>query len=169
MARKGRFNLRKVTVNTELAAGALATKDVVEGAMTFAPSNPYRCISIDLSWSWEDVQAAIDDGCDFGVAHSDYTAAEIEEALEAVGSIDIGDKLAQEKANRLVRSIGTIEKNATGLSGSFNDGKKLKTRLNWAMGISDVVNIWIRNASGTVWTTGSSLSVAGEMWIKDGF
>ncbi len=174
MVRKGhgrsrrRFNLRKVRVAASLAIGALATKDVVAGPGMNTSANPYRLMSVDLAYSLTDLAALIDDGQEFGLAHSDYTAAEIEECLESQGAIDIGDKIAQEQANRLVRIIGQF----TGAPGSdgnkdFNDGRKLKTKLNWAMGIGDSLEIWVRNASDTVYTTGSNLVANGDMWVKD--
>ncbi len=128
-----------------------------------------RVISTDLSWMWTEIGAAIDDGLEFGVAHSDYTAAEVEECLESQASIDLGDKVEQERANRMVRSLGTIQASAIAAAGGavFNDGKKLKTRLNWILNTGDAINLWVRNGSGVVWTTGSSLSCIGEMWVKD--
>lgn len=168
--RSRRFNLRRVRINAALAAGALASLDVTSGVVINASANPYRLISLDLSYSWSDIGASIDDGCVFGVAHSDYSAAEIEECLESITSIDRSDKIAQERSNRLVREIGTIAGTGAAINeggGSFNDGKPVKTRLNWWMGIGDQLQLWIRNASGTVWTTGSSVTLAGNLWLKD--
>ncbi len=167
--RKRRFNLRKVKVASAVAAGALAAGDVISTAVTNDADNTLRFISLDCSYSWSNIGAIIDDAATFGVAHSDYTAAEVEECLEAATSMDIGDKVAQEQANRLVREIGTISGfvGTAAAGASFNDGKKFKTRLNWLMAIGDTLNLWIRNSSGTVWTTGSSLTINGELWVKD--
>ncbi len=167
MARR-RFDLRKVRVHAKSAAGALATLDVITNAIINASTDTYRLMSIIASYSWVDIAAAIDDGCTFGLAHSDYTAAEVEECLEAIAAINRGDKIAQEQSNRLVREIGSIESVDVALgSRVFNDGRKLKTKLNWFMSIGDQLNLWIRNASGVVWTTGSSVAVDGNIWIKD--
>ncbi len=127
----------------------------------------FRVISLDCSFSWSDVAAAIDDGLTFGVAHSDYTSAEIEECLEAQAQINRGNKTAQEQGNRLVRTIGTFEESANALSGSFNDGKRFKVRLNWLMITGQTLNLWFRNGSDTIYTTGSDILVNGDMWIKD--
>jgi len=129
-----------------------------------------RFISVNASYSWSDIGAIIDDGAQFGFAHSDYSAAEVEEALEAGGSMDLGDKIDQEHANRLVRQIGTISQAgalAAAAGASFNDGKPVKTRLNWLMSTGDTLNVWVRNASGVVWTTGSGITVLGDLWVKD--
>ncbi len=151
-----------------LAVTALASLDVVKAAGTSALANTLRIMSLDMSWGIVDLGAAIDDGFQFGVAHSDYTAAEIEEALEATASMDVGNKVEQERANRLVRSIGMI--NGQGLIGSgliFNDGKPVKTRLNWLLSIGDTLDVWVRNASGVVYTAGAQLVGNGHLWVKD--
>jgi len=172
MARKPRrrrkFNLRRVRVNGAVVIGALAALDVTQGAVTVASLNPFRIMSVHASYSLSGLGATIDDGQEFGISHSDYSAAEIEECLEAASAIDIGDKVAQEQANRLVRSIGIMSgADVTGGNRHFNDGRKIRTKLNWAIGIGQTLNYWIRNGSGVVYTTGATLLVAGDLWIKD--
>ncbi len=172
MPKKGtarKFNLRKVLINSSMSPGALATLDVAAGLVTDAVVNSMRFMSLNCSYTWADIQADIDDGMVFGVAHGDYTAAEIEECLESFASISPGNKIAQEQAGRLVRSIGTISSagQAAGGGVSFNDGKRIKTRLNWLMVPGDRLNLWVRNSSGVVWTTGSGLLIAGDLWVKD--
>ncbi len=164
------FRLRRVTISSQSAAGALATGAVVVNNIINAVADKLRLISIDASYSWSGIGANVDDGCSFGFAHSDYTAAEIEECLEAITSIDLGDKVAQERANRLVRYIGTIGNTggAPAAGGaSFNDGKRVKVRLNWLLSAGDQLGLWIRNASGVVWTTGSQVTISGDLWVKD--
>ncbi len=168
--RRRRFNLRRVRLASTSVAGALAAADVVTNAITDTVKDPMRFISVIASYSWSNIGAIIDDGCSFGYAHSDYTAAEVEECLEAGGSMDLGDKVAQEMANRLVREIGTISQAgalAAAAGAAYNDGKPMKTRLNWLMSTGDTLNLWIRNASGVVWTTGSGVTVLGDLWVKD--
>ncbi len=168
--RRRNFNLRMVRVQNKIAAGALDTLKVAIGDLTDVATDPYRLVTLKASYSWVDVAAIIDDGFDFGVAHGDYTAAEIEECLDFQSSIDRGDKIALEKSNRLVRQIGSIRSpanpSATG-SMVFADGRQVKTRLNWYMATGDKLKGWIRNSSGVIWTTGSSLNAAGQIWLKD--
>ncbi len=148
--------------------GALASLTVVLGALTAQVSDKLRVISIRATYTWADIQAVIDDGLTFGLAHSDYSAAEVEECLEANTAIDLGDKVAQERANRLVREIGAIS-GQVDIGGGlmFNDGRPVKTRLNWLLAAGDQLNIWVRNSSGVVWTTGSEIVTSGEIWVKD--
>ncbi len=166
--RRRAFNLRRVRVQQSLAPGALATGDVTVGPLTAAITDPLRIVSVNFTYAITDVKAVPDDGFEFGLAHSDYTAAEIEECLENQSAIDLGDKIAQEQANRLVRHIGIMTgQTAVNAGYTFNDGRPVKTKLNWRMSSGDTLNLWIRNASDTVWTTGSNLVSNGDMWIKD--
>ncbi len=169
--KKGRrrsFNLRRVRLAIGVPALALAASDVASGAIHSGVVDPLRVISVNASYSWSNIITAVDDGLEFGLAHSDYSAAEIEECLEASASIDIGDKLAQEKANRLVRRIGSIAATTIANSGAaFNDGRQVKTRLNWLLSTGDFIQLWIRNGSTVIWTTGSEVSLIGDMWVKD--
>ncbi len=169
-SRRRRFNLRMVRINNRVAMGALDTLTVTSGSITTAANDTYRLMSVKASYSWTDIAAVADDGFTFGLAHSDYTSAEIEECLESQSSIDLGNKVAQEQANRLVREIGTIRSTpGATIAGSaiFGNGRLVKTRLNWAMNTGDTLNVWVHNASNVIWTTGSNLNVAGAMWIKD--
>ncbi len=158
-----------VRVQGGASIGALAAADVVAGIMTTGGTSPYRLTSIDVNWSITNLAATVDDNFEFGVAHSDYDAAEIEECLESQASIDFGDKVAAERANRLVRSIGVITSGVATLDQGiqFNDGRPVKTRLNWKMSTGDFLDVWVRNGSGAVWTTGSSISFIGKMWVRD--
>ncbi len=166
--RRRGFNLRKVSVEAGMAIGALAASSVVSSAMTAASANKYRVTSVLCSYTVVDLAAAIDGAFQFGIAHSDYTSTEIEECIEATGAIDIGSKVEQERANRLVRQLGTISPEGTPLVAgeiSFNDGRPIKTKLNWAIGIGDTLVLYVRNGSGAVYTTGSTLKAKGVLWV----
>lgn len=167
--RKRAFNLRRVRVSATVATGALAAADVIVAAVTAAVTDPLRIMSVNLTYNWAAIAALADDGLEFGLSHSDYSAAEVEECLEQSGSIDLGSKIAQEQANRLVRSIGLISGSVTTINGGlmFNDGRQLKTKLNWRMSSGDTLNLWIRNGSGVIWTTGGAVVCQGDMWVKD--
>ncbi len=159
--------MRRVRLEAGNAIGALAAGDVISAAMTAVSANRYRVVSVIASYALTDLGAQIDDTQQFGIAHSDYTDAEIEECLEATAAIDIGDKVAQEKANRLVREIGTIVPGTISAGGAgFNDGRPVKTRLNWMIGIGDTLRLYVRNGSGAVYTTGATLKAKGNLWVK---
>ncbi len=148
--------------------GALASLDVNSGLLTAVVADKLRLISLICSYSWSNIAGALDDSMEFGVAHSDYSAAEIEECLESAAAIDLGDKVAQEQANRLVRSIGILTNEAgAAAGGQFNNGQPVRTKLNWLLSAGDSLNIWFRNGSGTVYATGSFIVAQGNVWVKD--
>ncbi len=145
----------------------LSPADLVSGSLSGATTATTRIVSAKLMFSWIDKTAA-DGAMEFGLAHSDYSAAEIEECLEASTSMAVGDKLANERANRLVRSLGTITGNQNVALGeaAFNDGNPIHVKLNWLLEIGQNLTIWMKNSSGTIYSTGSSISVLGDLWVK---
>ncbi len=166
--RKRPFNLRPVRVTKSIPIGALDTLDVTSGALLNASTTPYRLITADLSFNISDLAALIDDGQEFGIAHGDYTAAEIEECLEAQSAIDVGDQVQNEFANRRVRTIGfMVGAPGTDASKTFNDGKSIKIKLNWLISVGKFISVWVRNGSDTIYTTGSNMLVMGTVWVKD--
>ncbi len=162
------FRLRRVRTTPVITLGALANITVVEGALTPVGVAAYRAISHSCIWSRKG--AASGEGPVLvGYAHSDYTATEVKECLESQASIDIGNKTSQEQANRLVRIVGAFA--GIALSGGdevLNDGKPIKTRLNWLIPIGDTVDIFAYNETGSTLTTGGLIEADGDLWVKDG-
>ncbi len=100
-----------------------------------------------------------------GIAHSDYTNAEIEEVIEATASWNEGDLLAQERAKRKVRRIGifdTLDNAADSVV--LNDGKPIKTKLNWILLQGQSLRFWAYNmGTGALATTDPRLQVQGHV------
>ncbi len=158
MARKPRSRYRgyrKLPFTVTTAGGTVAADDVTTQVLTEVFTEERRVLSIESTYALKGL-AAGDGPLEYGVAHSDYSAAEIEEALEAVGAWDEGDKVAQEQAKRLVRRIGVFTEEETAL----NDGRPVKTRLNWRIATGDTLSFWIRNR-GIQLTTGSEITGQG--------
>ncbi len=161
---KRKFNLRKVRFDSNLALSTLANQTVLTSSLTGVSANPYRCMSVKTTWNLKNLTSG-QGPLIFGYVHSDYTVAEIKEALEVGGSIDIGSKVEQEQADRLVRIVGTFDGLLT--EEKFNEGRPMKTRLNWAIGIGDSVAQFVYNDAGLTLTTGAFTDVIGIMWVKD--
>ncbi len=163
------FNLRRVRVAGSIPCGALATLDVTSAVITGATTDLLRIVSVDFSYALSDFGATSDDGQEFGLAHSDYSPAEIEACLEETSQMNPGDLIAQEVGNRLVRTIGQmVGAPGTGAGLNFNNGLRKKTKLNWQLSTGQGLSVWVRNASGTVWTTGATIDIIGDMWVRDG-
>ncbi len=130
--------------------------------LTGAADGAYRVRSIEASWRSQELTDA-DGPLVVGYAHSDYSVTEIKECIEASASISQGDKIAQERANRLVRVVGSL-----GDAGDdeLNDGLPVKTKLNWLIAIGDQVNAFVYN-DGITMTTGALVRINGHLWIQD--
>ncbi len=172
--RKGRRvnwnKFRSGTIEMDLAMTTLAAKTLTLGT-TELVKDTARVSSIECVYGMSGLTPA--DGVGpflFGVAHSDYTAAEIEAFIESAGSWDIGDKIAQEIRTRRVRIIGQLGGSATGTGleadASFNDGRPQKTKLNWTLAEDDGLDLWIYNMGDQpVSTTISQFVVFGSASI----
>ncbi len=156
------YTLRKVRLTPELGLGTLASDTALVVVAHPVTVSSLRAISMVATWSLSALTAG-EGPITVGYAHSDYTVTEIKECLET-GNINPNLKIEAERANRLVRVVGTFS--AAG-NAVLNDGKPIKTRLNWGLGINRAVNIFAFNESTVALTTGAQLRVAGAMWVKD--
>ncbi len=157
------FRLRRVRVSPEQPLLTLASDTALIVDVAPAADGAYRCISISGVHAIVNL-AAVDGPVTVGFAHGDYTIAEIKACLEQAGAISVGNKTAQEVANRQVRVVGVI----SGLHAVLNDGRPIKTRLNWLIPIGKTVSLFAFNESTGVLITGSRQTFTGDMWVKDG-
>ncbi len=161
---KRRFNLRAVRHSSATNLGALASAIVTLAAVYGNADGAYRIMSSSATWSLKNHTAG-EGPLQVGYAHGSYTVTQIKEFIESSSSISIGTKLAGEQSNRLIRLIGTFSGNFA--EETLNDGRPIKTRLNWAIPIGTNFNFFIYNDSGATLTTGSSVDVTGTGWVKD--
>lgn len=119
--------------------------------------------SVKALYSLSDYTPATGDGpVIVGLAHSDYSAAEIEEWIEQTQSWSRFDLIGQEIAKRKIRRIGQWELN-TPVADTvvLNDGKPLTTKCGWMLGTGQTVEFWVYNA-GTALTTGAVAGIRGH-------
>ncbi len=100
-----------------------------------------------------------------GICHSDYTVTEIKEAIEQIDALDIGNLKAQEEANRLVRVLGIF---SGAVNQYLNDGRPIKTRLNWLLPAGASVCFFIYNEDASPLTTGAIFECDGDIWAVPG-
>ncbi len=161
-----RYSLRRVRVTPELPLLTLGSDTAIVTGVTGAGTTDYRVISIKVVWALKSFTAG-QGPITVGYCHSDYTVTEIKECLESAASIAQGLKIEQERANRLVRVVGTLGGEA---NTRLNDGRPIKTRLNWLMaeGGGNALNIFAFNEATGALTTGSVLTIVGDMYVQDG-
>ncbi len=121
-------NFQQIRISTQYAVGALTVNNLTSGVLGPTLTDDYRVTSIDGVWSMIGVDG--EGPITVGVAHGDYTAQEIEDCLLA-SQTRPGDKIAMERSNRLVRVIGVFDQDQN--PEKLNDGRKIKTRLNWRL------------------------------------
>lgn len=149
-------------VNASLALGALASADVINGALfTNNFDNEIFAISGDLQASLEGLTAG-EGPIEIGISN-DYTAAETEEALEATSEFT-RDPIQQERARRQVRSIGTF--NGLSTEETLNDGKPMRKRFKFVVGDGYNMKMWAYNRSGATLTTGATVRLSGMIYAK---
>ncbi len=161
MAKKRGWNPRNrvlPTVQTK-ALGTQSTLTVALGVLTQTSDEDYRLLSLKNTYSIDNLDA-VDGPIDIGVAHGDYTAAEVEEWIEATASWTRNDQIAAEQANRKCRRIGTFSED-----GVLNLGRPVKTKLNWHVTTGENVNLWIYNHGPTL-QTGAVIGIQGSALIQ---
>ncbi len=157
------YRLREVRTTLAFSLGTLAALTVITGQLTGNADGAYRIISGSLTWGVQGMTAG-DGPITVGYAHNDYTVTEIKEAIESASSISIGNKVENERSQRLVRRIGQL----TAEEPTLNDGRPLKTRLNWAIPIGTNVALFAYNDdAGAPLTTGAVVHTNGSIWVKD--
>ncbi len=160
----------KGNVNEQLALGTLAAKTLISAVFDEVAEEKTLVSSILAMWSLEGFTVAVGDGPILvGVAHSDYTDSEIEAVIEATGSWAPGDKIQQEIAKRLVRKIGIFtEKDISLGSTTLNDGKAIKTKLNWSITTGKTLRVWAYNmGTSALATTDPTVTCEGHanLWV----
>ncbi len=147
-------NYLKGNIDEQLSLGTLAADTLVGDTFDESPEQDTLITSIECLWMLENLTPG-QGPLIFGVAHSDYADSEIEEVIENQASWDQGSKVEQEIAKRLVRQIGAFV--SVGASADddvyFNDGKPVKTKLNWRLNTGDTLKMWVYNTGSSALAT----------------
>ncbi len=162
MARKGKPRRAmgryiRGTVDDTVSLTTLAPSTAVSADFGQSVNERTFVSSIVANWALNNfTDAAADGPIVVGVAHSDYTDPEIEAWIENTGSWNEGDKTAQEVGNRQIRQIGVFSssaaRTATGTA-VLNDGKAIKTKLNWILLQGQTLSMWAYNAGSSALAT----------------
>ncbi len=161
--RRSGKRLLKGNVDESLALLTLANSALVVDTFDESVNERTYAISIEASYMLRGLTAG-EGPLIFGVAHSDYSAAEIEEVIENAGSWNEGDLVSQEMGRRKVRIIGYFDGQTA--ENEVNDGKPIKTRLGWILLQGQTLDLWVYNRSGATLTTGAFLLATGHVWLR---
>ncbi len=154
--RAGRY--LKGNVEENLSLGTLASGALISDTWDETVNETTRISSILVDWSVDEITFPHGPLL-FGVAHSDYTDAEIEAVIENAGSWDSGNLISQEVAKRKIRIIGSMTSDIGDPAGGgtmdirFNDGRPVRTKLNWILNSGDTLKMWVYNRSAAALAT----------------
>ncbi len=153
----------KGQIEIDLALGTLAADTAVTEAVGDTVTEQAWLSSVKCVYALQDFTATTGDGpIVVGVAHSDYTQAEIEEWIENSSSWERYDLIAQEVAKRKIRRIGTFQQLAAAENTEvLNDGRPITTKCGWMLGTGQTVQFWAYNV-GLALQTGSQVQIRGH-------
>ncbi len=157
----------RLQIGSTLAANTLVGSNIAQVTV-----DTCRISSIKCSYSLNNLTPLQNMGpIIVGVAHSDYTDAEVEQWLETAGSWDRGNTSAREQRSRMVRQIGRFSIGPDGSAADahvLNGGRPIKTKLNWLLTEGQTVKFWAFNAGSVAnATTNPNFEIQGSanLWI----
>ncbi len=164
---RGRY--LKGNIDDQFTLGVLAANAIVTNLSDDSVVERTLISSIVCSWAVSQLTAT-QGPLLFGIAHGDYTDAEIEEVIEVSDSWNEGNLIALEKLKRKVRIIGKfVSTETTGPEDvGYNGGRPVKTKLNWILTEGDGITFWVYNISqSALSTTDPEVTVSGHanLWV----
>ncbi len=148
--RKFRRYIRGVIQN-RFTLGTLAPTTLISSTNSDVVSEKAWISTVVATWSMDQFTDSVGDGPILvGIAHSDYSDAEIEAYVEQVTSWDEGDLVSKEISSRKIRRVGTFGSTGPALSGTvLNDGKPIRTKCGWMLTTGDTIKFWAYNSGSS--------------------
>ncbi len=161
----------KGPIQNRFTLGTLAATTLLSSTNSDSVSEKAWLSSIVATWSMDQFTDAIGDGPILvGIAHSDYSDAEIEAFVEQVTGWDEGDLVSKEISSRKIRRVGTFGIDGPALSGTvLNDGRPIRTKCGWMLTTGDSIKYWAYNqGSSDLATTSPAIVTAGHanLWPR---
>ncbi len=154
-------------IDVDMGLGTLAANTATLGP-TNTVTESTRCTSIKNVYSYSGYTTAVDQGpIMVGVAHSDYSLAEIEAWIEQTTSWAAGDLIAKEISQRKIRKIGIFpiggSAGSVGTANVLNDGRPIRTKLNWMLHTGQGLNFFSYNlGSAALASSSPNVNVQGK-------
>ncbi len=120
------------------------------------------CLSLDLGVAIRDLTPG-EGPIDIVVAHSDYSAGEIIEALSSNAGWVQDDLIEMERSRRMVRHIGTFSGRTE--SEVLFDGRKRRFKLGWKLTAGKTIVLTAINRSAAALTTGAVVEGSGKAYL----
>ena len=155
-------------IDEEGDLGTLSAKTAVRFAFDETVVEKAWITSIDAIWALKNFTIATDDGpIMVGIAHSDYTATEIEEWIENAAGWSEADLVGQEVAKRKIRKVGVFDSPNAALDDVvLNDGKSIHTKCGWMLASGQGLALWAYNlGDSNLATTAPDVFVQGTAHV----
>ncbi len=159
----GRYIRGRIDLDTALST--LGAGTALRELLTSTVNERTIVTSTKTVHSLSNMTPILDSGSvEVGVAHSDYSLAEIQAWSDLSTGWDEGDKGSQEIAKRLIRTIGIFEVPDDALDAvTLNDGKPIKIKLNWILNQGQTLQYWYKNnGTAALATTDPNAQVSGH-------
>lgn len=160
--------IRERIVSSALGALANSAAVIVNGLTL---QEDFRLLKSEMFVNITALTGGEASGLIFGIANGELTIAEIEEAIEANGPLDLNDRLLKERATRNVKLLagqGTDRAEST-QERFVNDegGPKIVSKHRWTYSNPEGWNYFVYNTGGSL-TTGGLLHVTAThfgLWL----
>ncbi len=154
-------------IDAQLALLTLAGDTVLGANVQDVLTESAYLTSVKATWSLRSYTVQAGDGpVVVGVAHSDYTDAEILAWVLASNSWEQGNMTAGEIRRRKIRQVGVIVVTGivTGGVGDayLNDGKLVTTKCGWQLITGQTLKFWAYNSASGALSTGAVVHVNGH-------
>ena len=153
-----------------IALGTLAANTLISGS-TDTVNERTLISSVVASYSLSGMTPIENSGPILvGLAHGDYSDAEIEAWVENQSGWDEGDLIQQEISDRKIRRIGLFDiPSAATEAVALNEGRTIRTKLNWTLLQAQVLKVWAYNTgTAALATTDPNVHVQGHanLWPR---
>lgn len=151
-------------IRTGIDVGALPTFDCILGSPCDDVEEPMFLLSIDVTASMKE-HTANEGPILFGIAHSDYTAAQIEEYIENTAGWSFGNLVQQEINSRgkRIKIIGRFS--GKDAFEQWNDGIVKRIPCKFRLENGETITPWAYNEDANPLTAGSSIQMDGKAYL----
>ncbi len=153
-------------VDESMLLGTLGAKTLTIAVFGDTVSERTLITSIVARYSLTEFTKSTGDGPILvGISHSDYSSTEVEEWIESTGSWKEADLVQREIGSRKIRMVGVFDNPVDEAAVSvLNDGKMIKTKLNWILTQGQSLDLWAYNmGTSPLATTSPRVQVMGHV------
>ncbi len=149
-------NYIRGNLDLSIAGGTLAGNTALKQDVGDTVDDTTKVTSIVATHTWSGFTGGDNIGpVQVGVAHSDYSLAEISAYINLSTGWSQADLVSREISARKIRRIGTfqVEAASAGEISVLNDGKPIKTKLNWILSEGQTLAFWMFNTGSAAFAT----------------